>query len=302
MALAPGIPVELPDLGPTPHGSLVDSMATPPSQFLQDNKWYAGIGWAPHVCTDGHVLDYCDFVTQDTLADQTGDSGKNGLDFETPYLISHGIRASTRGFDSIDYKGRATDTLARNQSKLIENEFWDGAKAQIADYSGNFYLAGNGVDIATNNLGDAAKTAYKVQKGFAQLERIAMAALGGGRCMIHVTPDVVTYLGNLLAIELIGDVLYTKHGNIVVSGAGYSGRGPNSGGSSDPAATNGQTTWAYATAVGYLWLSDIKVPADQFNQVVDKTVNSVEIRAQRFASVTMDRCVCLCVKLDLQGS
>lgn len=299
MALGPGIPVELPDLGPTPIGSIVDSLVKPPSEFVQDERWLAGIGWAPHVCTDGHLIDYNDFVTLDSLADQTGDAGKNGLAFETPYPISHGIRGSLRGFDKIDYVKRATDTLNRNQSKLIEAEFWDGAGAKLAtnDYSGNFYLQGNGVDIATN-LGDAAATAYKVQKGFAELERKTMSDLGGGQAMFHVTSNVITYLGNLQAIEVQGNRLVTKHGNIVVSGAGYSGSGPGA----NTVDTTRHSAWAYGTAVGYLWMSQVHVVSSEMPQVVDRTVDSVEVRASRFCSVTMDRCVCNAVKLDLQNS
>lgn len=289
-AVGPGIPVTLPDPGPTPVGSLVSSMAAPPAEFKQDPHWTGGINWSPRLCSDGRVLSPCDLNTSDTLADAPT------LATETPYIVDAGVRASARGFDAINYEGRAIDALLRNRSKKIEAEFWDGAKAQTADFTGNFYLTGNATDIGVA-LGDGVAHAYKVKFGFGELERRAMADLGGGQAMFHVTPDLVTWLSDAHVIEARGNVLYTKLGNIVVAGAGYSGSGPSAA-----VDTTGKTTWAFATGVGFLWLSDIVVNPQQIGQALDRTVDAIEYRASQFAAVTVDRCVDLAVKLDLNNS
>lgn len=295
--LFPGLPVEFPDSNPTPNGSLVASAASPPSESLQDEKWLGGIQWAPHICSDGNVLDPCDTNQTDTVA-ATAASGATALLGEIPYLVSHGIRASTRGFEEIDYEGRATNTLIRNQSKLIEKEFWEGAKATTdPNLSGNYFLSGNATDIGTI-LGDGSNKAYKVKKGFAELEKIAMDRLGGAQCMIHVSPDLITYLNAIFAIDLKGNVIYTTLGNIVVAGAGYTGAGP----ANLEEDSTGKTSWAYATAVATLWLSKITVTPFERAQAIDKSINLVEYRASRFVSVTLDHCVNLTVRLDLENS
>jgi hypothetical protein len=301
--LFPGLPVEFDDIGPTPAGSAVASFKSPPAQYAQDPHWLGGIQWAPHVCSDGHVLDPCRTDQDDTLADAGTLLG------EIPYVISHGIRASTRGNLEIDYEDRARNTLIRNQSKLIEKEFWEGAFAQTPDFNGNFFLTQAPSAYLGTLLGDASDKAYKVQKGFGQLEKAMMSALGGAQGMIHVSPEVITYLGNLYAIYPRGNVIYTALGNIVVAGAGYTGSAPSApGGAAGPEVENfqddltGATCWAYATSIPTLWMSDIIVSPFERPQAIDKTKNIVEYRASRHVSVTLDHCVNIAARFDLTNS
>lgn len=314
MAL-PGISAELYASGPTPVGSLWESGASPPDEFANDEHWTGGIRWAPGACKNGGVDDFCSSEAYSLGTSPTGDAVTQS--FVTPLVLEAAYRASALGNAGIENcaEQRAIDALVRNQSRLLELEFWDGAKARSKNLNNQFLSnnaddqgSGGALPTKATDIASAgylgAGTTFKVKKAFGALEYFTMDRLGGSRCMIHVPAFVVPYLTANQIIDVQGKLLLTKLGNIVVAGVGYTGSAPGTADAGSPTIDATQdTTWIYGTDVVTVWKEkQIVVTQTTLAQAMDPTLNKVEYRATRFAATSMNRCVNLAVKLDLANS
>lgn len=212
----------------------------------------------------------------DTTTTMTPDLTKNLPIVQVqPWIAVAEMDASTFGFETSDYVGRATRRLEAATPAAIEQEFWDGTLAQANSWP-NFYLrkAAGCVDVTP-----VAGTPVSVNTGFALLqENLADTTVGlGGQGMIHTA---LRSIPNFLYTRRVGKLLLDALDNIIVPGVGYSGLGPI--GTATPAGA----TWMYGTDLIMTRVAqDIKVFPDSMAEAVDRgrggNPNLVTFRAER---------------------
>lgn len=251
-----------------------------------NGRWQNGLAWEPEACGVGEVKDPCDAnPNKETNANRTI------REFD-PVALVVGDRCSS--FDvRRDWQARARRKLLACQSKLLAEEFWNGALARSRSLPNAFLaqLGANTITTSPVNLVD----------GLSCLEE-ALADCGCGRGMIHATVGTTTWWRRFGLIDRVGDQLLTINGTVVVADAGYTGDGPTiiaEGGAPDTA-TSG-SVWAYGTDMVDVRLGPIRlVPdAEDLAGAVDRTDNLVEFRAERLAAVTFDGCCHVAAELDL---
>lgn len=141
-------------------------------------------------------------------------------------------------------RANAESDLDRFLSRLVEDELWTGARADLAGYENDR------LNDATD-LVDGGAPLSPIE-AFAELEQ-ALADGESGLGMIHAQPRVVTrWLSeNVVFPEATGTRLRSRLGTIVVPGAGYDGSGPGL------AAGDEGASYAYATSLVRVYLGAV---------------------------------------------
>lgn len=258
------------------------------SVIADETRWeIGGVAWSPEGCNGGGVMTVDCGSTEQLVIDNNPANAE-----ADPFGVWAGDKCSTFGFKARDYEGRARRLLAATESFHIAHELWTG-DLSVAEGLDNEPLASAGADTVT-----AAASAVDVVTAFGLLDG-ALAACGAGRRgMLHVTPQVLLHARSQYLVELSGQQWITPLGTIVVADAGYDGSGPNG---ENP----GTTQWAYATSMVQVRLSPIDVVPGSFAdavaraQAVDRSVNTVELRAERLALVQWDACCHFAAQIDL---
>jgi hypothetical protein len=106
--------------------------------------------------------------------------------------------------------------------------------------------------------------------------------------MIHASAELVSLWAIYGGLQVDGNRLVTlTRGTIVVSGSGYDGTGPSGDPNATPAANH---TWAFASGLVHLRMSDIEVTPETMGEALDRTNNTVTYRAMRYAAPIFDPC------------
>lgn len=275
-----------PNLPASPRVSLLSSAQTPPAG--DDPRWVQGFSWEPLLCSDEttRTFDNCDPPAFDIPLQGEQKS-------YLPFGISASDKCSALGLSRdgsgtsqeqifAGWANRARRKLEVCQSSLIESEFWSGpiARAGGTDYASNTYLAGPGVD----ELGYALTPS----DALACLEQFIASCSCGARGMIHAMPQLVSHWASGGSLRRDGNLILTINDTIVVPGAGYDGSGPNA---ADPIAPVDGAIWAYATGIVTLRLSPVEFIPGNLKEALNRSTNTIEVRAQRVAAPTIDCCV-----------
>lgn len=166
--------------------------------------------------------------------------------------------------------------------------------ANSSGYTANRVLAGPAIDSDTVTSAAATPTAALacITAGLAD-------ALRGQQGMVHVTPQLLTYLQAAQIITRQGNLWVTAMGHIVVADAGYSGAGPGG----VPATT---TQWMYGTPVVQVRLGPVELApatlddATALGQALDREVNTMLVYAFRLAGFQWTaECAHLAAEVDL---
>lgn len=174
------------------------------------------------------------------------------------------ITCSTFGWQELQEQAEAV--LDATLSYGVEE-----ALAQGIPGSSNPYLGDANLTIVSGTQTPATALAY--------LEDAIGAT--GRMGMIHATPAIVS---TLAADKLEGNeegILLTSNGTPVVSGGGYIGTDPDSGGT--PSAGQG---WMFATGPVEVRLGDLVIT--DIAQSLDRSDNVVTFRAERYVLATWD--------------
>jgi hypothetical protein len=139
---------------------------------------------------------------------------------------------------------------------------------------------------AAHTLSGAGATAVTPLTALSYLEEAIGAT--GKQGMIHATPPVVTQWFDQIRED---NPLVTVTGTRVVSGGGYAGATP----SGRTAAAAGQS-WVYATGPVEVRLAEIAVM--DIKEVLDRSVNDVTFRAERYVLATWDTQLQVAVLVD----
>jgi hypothetical protein len=203
-----------------------------------------------------------------------------------PFDIEAEVEHSTLGTTPEEIEAKAKKALDIVSQKAIETEFWNGGIAKLLTESNdNRYLAStNSVDV-TPTPGTAVKPRY----GLALLEGALGNATIGSIGTIHAPRAVA----GVLKLEQDNSTLFTKLGNTVVAGTGYSKIGPTG------VAAGANQYWLYATGPVTVLLGDMVITPEKVSQAIDTRVNTIKYYVDRPAAVTWSTSNVYAVLVDL---
>lgn len=263
-----------------PLRGLVASAHKPPDD--PNVRWESGFGWVPERCgTNYQLLPWCD--ASDPAA---FDDNRPGAVYYRPPAARFNRECSVLG------GGVDTGALRRAAEAatpfVIARELWEGDAG-----SGDTW---NILGVSEQNMWLASPAAQTVttagttfQALLAALEHEASAANQGQRIMLHLpillSGDLVQY------VDVVGNNLITRSGNLVVIDAGYTGTGP-------AGQAVGATAWAYATSMVAVRTSPLALITEP-DQTVDRSTNTVTAWAERVFAAYFDPCVHFAVEITI---
>lgn len=279
-------------LATQPRVGLVAS-ARPVEEAERD--WAQGFRYEPEACGASGIYDPCEMGSGLSIAVPDNQPVREFM----PYVVRAYDRCSSFGWASRDFEGRARRALLAYQSFQIEKEFWSGTLARAQGWE-NPYLTHLDSDVVTNGPQAASKA-------LACLEGAAGECNGGQRLMIHAPRQVVAGWSFLNLLRYESGLILTANDNIVVSGAGYDGSGPQGAPDGDPTAAGDNSTWIYATDIVDLRLGEIRIagaPNLQANgsrawSGTNTTTNVITTVAERLAAATFGGCCLLAAETDV---
>jgi hypothetical protein len=195
-----------------------------------------------------------------------------------PFLVMVGETISTMGSDGWDFKGRLTRHLENATPAAVGREFWRGDYARAHSYPTNYLTKNGAATDLTPGGGPPSAT-----RGLEILED-ALASTGfGGQGMIHAQPQTLPSL--LRSVLKDDEKLVTVLGNHLIPDAGYDGTGPGA----TPASPAAGSAWMFATDMVKAEVDDnIVFTPGSLEEAIDRNLNRVTIRAQRFATASFD--------------
>jgi len=179
------------------------------------------------------------------------------------------------------FVARALAVLQAVESATVEREFLRGTVL-----GNNPHLAdGNGTFPWLNAV-------TSVANGLAVLEDEIAAS--GRRGLLHVTPGVAVAADTRILRDDRAGLLRTINGTVVVPGYGYAD-GPAPDGHTAPGATE---DWIYATGPVEVRRSEPIVVPGELSQALDRDVNTITYRVERYYAVDWDTAVQAAVRVD----
>jgi hypothetical protein len=226
------------------------------------------VEWLPDLCVSGGSFEPCDPPTK-TITPQ------DGPQTSPVHGLWEGATCSTgASMDQINLTAeRARNAFSISLSHKVEAALWTGGTyAPITD---NTALASTAADDLTLTGPVGVTTALSLV--IAELDVL----LGGGRGMIHVAQSVVPYLNAYYQLVRNGNIIQVANtDHVVVTGTGYPGTSP------DGVAPVEGETWIYGTGPVQVLLSPEFVPQPH----IDRSVNQLEVRAERAAAILFAPC------------
>lgn len=287
MALTPkgtGILVKTPRCATPPKYGLL--AAASPIR-VDDSHWLAsGIEWEDFLCTPGVVgfIDNCPPATGFTKPAERN----NLFCHADPFVVVGSYDCSTGGRPVNEAFEIARQRLLSWEGRTVEEVLWTGISANGA-VNPSFALGNDTCDISPIDLAPAGSV--DAVSAIAQLEN-ALGDVLPCEGVIHVPYGFAAYLIDHRLLERVGDEYFTPTGYRVVLGQGYPGTGPG-GAIPDPG-----TTWLFGTGPLLLARSDIIMVPDQIDQAINRQVNNVTVRAERFYAVGFS-CALFAIRVNL---
>lgn len=168
--------------------------------------------------------------------------------------------------------------LELGRSKAMEAEIWTGAQNITGVFGGSRNFQTDATVVNTEPVGYGFGLAVAGQ---------ALANCGlGSRGFIHAPPLVVAMwtADGFLEEDDRGRLVTVVRGDVVVAGSGYPGTGPNG------SPISGNQSWIFATGPVAYKLGDVEVYTRDIAQSIDRTTNTLTIRAAQQAIVAFDPC------------
>lgn len=285
MALAPrGLVVRSPECHQPPKFGLLSAVT--PIQ-VSDEHWMAsGIEWEDFLCSDGTIsfLDFCDPVTGII---KPADRNINFCHAD-PFLALGSYTCSTGGRPAGEAFEIARQRLLTWEGRQIERTLWTGitenGTLNPSFAFGNDTCGFEPIDISPAGALDPVTAIALLEESLGDL-----VACGG---MIHVPFGLASYLADHHLLVRDDDAYFTPTGFRVVLGHGYPGSGP-----ANAPATAGET-WIFATGPIVLARSNVIMVPNELPEAVDRLINNVTVRAERFYSIGWS-CDLLAIRVTL---
>lgn len=312
--LGPDAIVEPIEATPPLHGLLSTAIE---ARDPAGTRWEMGFSFAPWACSNGGVWVPCETVVEEGIGLGGSGSGSGeqvkasgaAEDFVTfvPFVVWDERTCDPKTFQVVDYRGQAVRRLEASRHKQVEYEFWTGLQMNQATLP-------NGAPVSNMSLTNSVGLDQILNPGPAQTPtpvalntalRLLTQALAncaqGSRGMLHATPYVAEAWAEEGYIKEEGGKLMTlTRGNLIVDGGGYPGTGPNVL-LVDPASSNPDLVWVYATGMVNWRLSEIMAIPDEneIREALDRRINEVTYRAEQFAAAVWDDCCTFAVLVDV---
>lgn len=250
-----------------------------PDQYDQImRRWeIGGYSISPENCVESTSWDPDCAAWPDGVKPPLQVAGANAAVYHVrPFAIDSVFACDAAGFQAVDFRGRAERQLAAGTSKAMEFEFATGT------------LVPENPNLVTGATVLGSGLPFPAAQAFALLGQYLSNTSHGGIGMFHAPSLVVDeWMQDFggAAIKEQGDRLRSvNRGDIIVSGTGYPGYGPDG-----IVPTPGQV-WVYATSVVQYRLGEMFVFPDRLSQAFDRERNNIEYRAIRQAAVGFDPC------------
>jgi hypothetical protein len=249
-------------------------------------RWLNGVEVHPYPVTQAEVWDACRSGSEGGTKSEGDAVPLPDFGAMTVYLTDQCTAYQVP--DDAAFKARAALALAAVEGAAVEREFLTGDTLLL-----NPHLSDGNGDFPNGD------TATSPQNGLALLE--AEIARSGKQGLVHVSPQVQTFLRDHLAIDLKNGIWRTANGIVVIPGFGYvDGATPT--GHAAPGATE---HWIYATGPIDIRRSEIFVLPETRAEALDRGVgatndrpNLITYRAERYYLVDWDTDVQAAVLVD----
>lgn len=253
-----------------------------------DIHWQVGgVNWEDFLCTDVEsFVDVCDPATGFVKpADRT-----QSFCSADPFQVIGSFDCSTggRNYSSGEAFEIARQRLLQWEEHDVERALWTGLHANGTS-NPSLAFGNEECDIEPIDLTPGASPINPVD-AIALLEDALADTVPGG--IIHVPHILAAYLANFMLLQTEGNRAYTPAGNSYVIGAGYPGTGPTN------IPISAGETWIFATGPVGVWRSDVFMVPDTLAQSIDRSVNDITVRAERYYAVGYS-CAVFAVLVDL---
>jgi len=270
-----------------PQYGLLQAARSPVVRIIPNDegplRWGGGAQIYPYPPDAGHGFDSCSvYGSTPTEKEEGSEIDLPIFDALTVYLAE---TCSSFGIgNDAEFRARAVAALAAVEGRVVEREFMAGDV-----FPGSPHLADGAGDFPNGT------TATSVVDAFATLEEVI--ADSGRQGLIHCSPAVATKAASELVLETSSNgVLRTIGcGTVVIPGQGYAGD------ASDPAgapAAAAKESWVYATGPVDVRRSDVEVVPGTLAEALDRAMNVVTYRAERYYLVDWDTAVQAAVLVD----
>lgn len=254
-------------------------------------RWeIGGYSITPENCVESSTWDPdCAIWGEDKPAlTPTNEDDRPGTYNVRPFAIDTVFECDAKGFQVIDYRGRVERQLAAGTSKAMEFEFSTGT------------LVPTNPNLVTGATVLGGGAAFSAKEAFALLGQYLSNTSHGGIGMLHAPTLVVDEwlqdFGTGAIKEQGGRLRSMNRGDIIVSGAGYTGQGPGG------IVPDVGQAWVYATSPVQYRLGQIFVFPERIGEALDRAKNNIEYRAIRQAAVGFDPCRHAAVLVQTQFS
>jgi hypothetical protein len=256
------------------------------------SRWESGFVFQPENCIEAEAWNPCGPPPNPK---KVYDGNQDPVEY-APFILEVPYTCAAYGFRAVDYEEKALRQIDAAKGKALEYEFWTGS---INPSNVNLVHGTPNDDSHVLNPGGAAAP-VPVSPGMALvLLSQALANCGtGARGMIHATAGLVERWSQLRYVTDVDGVLQTGgRCDIVVSGSGYPGTGPNG---QPPPGPN--EVWAYATGMVVVRLGPTLLLPETFSEAFDRRTNTVTYRGEISASAVHDGCCSFAVLVDVCGT
>lgn len=280
---APGfVPVQAPQISP-PRISLLT--AADVVEESGDGRWIGGHSYAPETCAgflgEGPRAGNTGLISCEAVYAITPPDSSPIIEVD-PFAIWAADKCSTWNRKERDYYGRARRNLLATEAYLIERELMLNTLGTNSPYILN----------PANSFVSMTTVAVSAMQALSRIERDGSATYRG-RFLIHVRPNVLTLLVSAGVVRREGNVWLTPMDNIIASGAGYPGTGPED----EPVSTTSE--WIYATEMVQIRRGPVfytPEPAQKTDDnpqgiptsAIDRSTNDIMVVANRIASVSLN--------------
>ena len=250
-------------------GSLLTTANVTESDRLID-----GLAFKPELCINGGLLELCPSPDSPITKEITG--AEAPVNDVPTYGFFEGDVCSTMGGAAM-----FDETVARVQRAIVNHTGYRTEQALFDGLAptGSQALAADGADDINSGV------AVGIVPGISDMIGALNAVLGGSRGIIHVSQTILPYLTFYGVVVRNGNFLQVNGSDHnVIAGTGYSGNDPD--GNAAPAGES----WIYGTGPVNVVLSTVQIVPDQAVAGIDRSVNEIEVRAERGVAAYFNPC------------
>lgn len=248
--------------------------------------WQQGITWIERCPTGGTTYDECLAVTGTGGPPPEPPAKTDNVDQTfrgaTPFTVITEFDCSSVGLR--DAATVAADALARVEQQQVEAAFWTGVSGgQTVVFP---HLAANAEvldtqDIVLQTAASPVVTGADAVRALGALEA-ELADCYSGQGVIHIPRSALPVMAAWNLIVERDDRLYTRAGNLVVVGGGYTGSGP------DGSSPDAESAWIYATGAVFGYRGDVQMASPRDS--IDRSANTLRMIAERTYVIGFECC------------